>query len=181
MRVGLTGDPHMPVVDVKVFYLQMLTYNRRPVPSPRSGLTVLHAQKPSVASYRFLYDAVGKEYHWFTRGSMPDAELAAVIQHPRNEVHVLCVDGCPAGFAELDRRDACHIELVQFGLMRDYIGQGLGKYFLHWTIDKAWSYAPECFWLHTCTLDHPAALPNYQKAGFVLYKEEMIQREIENA
>jgi hypothetical protein len=28
-------------------------------------------------------------------------------------------------------------------------------------------------WLHTDTKDHPAALPNYLKAGFVLYKEEI--------
>jgi len=39
-------------------------------------------------------------------------------------------------------------------------------------------YGPKRVWLHTCTLDHPAALPNYQKAGFAIYKEEMITREI---
>jgi hypothetical protein len=49
----------------------------------------------------------------------------------------------------------------------------LGKYFLQWTIDKAWSYGPTRFWLHTCMKDHPAALPNYLKAGFAIYKEEV--------
>jgi hypothetical protein len=48
----------------------------------------------------------------------------------------------------------------------------LGRYFLQRAIDKAWSYAPRRFWLHTCTKDHPAALPNYLKAGFTIYKEE---------
>jgi GNAT superfamily N-acetyltransferase len=62
--------------------------------------------------------------------------------------------------------------------MPDFIGQGLGKYFLQWTIDKAWGYQPRRFWLHTCTLDHPAALPNYQKAGFAIYHEEKFQREL---
>jgi GNAT superfamily N-acetyltransferase len=81
---------------------------------------------------------------------------------PLNEVHVLHVDGTPAGFAELDRRIEGEIELVQFGLMPEFIGQSLGRYFLQWTIDKAWSYGPRRFWLHTCTKDHPAALPNYQ-------------------
>jgi GNAT superfamily N-acetyltransferase len=57
--------------------------------------------------------------------------------------------------------------------MQEFIGQGLGKYFLQWAIDKAWSYQPTRLWLHTDTLDHPAALPNYQKAGFVVYKEEI--------
>jgi GNAT superfamily N-acetyltransferase len=87
------------------------------------------------------------------------------------------VDGVPAGFAELDRWEDDEIELVQFGLMPEFIGQGLGKYFLQWTIDRAWSYQPRRFWLHTCTLDHPRALPNYVAAGFAIYKEEVIERE----
>jgi GNAT superfamily N-acetyltransferase len=85
-------------------------------------------------------------------------------------------EGVPAGFAELDWRIEGEIELVQFGLMPEYIGQGLGRYFLQWTIDKAWSYSPRRLWLHTCTKDHPAALPNYLKAGFEIYKEEVKDR-----
>jgi GNAT superfamily N-acetyltransferase len=168
----------MPLVDVKIYYLEMLAHNHRAVSRPRDGLAVIHAMKPTVAYYRFLYNAVGRDYRWYSRGKLPDAELAATIQHPLNEVHVLHVDGVPAGFAELDRRAEGEIELVQFGLIGDFIGQGLGKYFLQWTIDKAWSYRPNRFWLHTCTLDHSAALPNYLKAGFVVYKEEMTKREL---
>jgi GNAT superfamily N-acetyltransferase len=168
----------MPVVDVTVFYLEMLAPNHKTAAPPRDGLAVLHARKPTVAYYRFLYNAVGRDYYWYSRGKLPDAELAATVQHPLNEVHVLHVDGAPAGFAELDRRKEGEIELVQFGLMPEFVGQGLGKYFLQWTIDKAWGYRPRRFWLHTCTLDHPAALPNYLKAGFVVYKEEMIKREL---
>jgi catechol 2,3-dioxygenase-like lactoylglutathione lyase family enzyme/GNAT superfamily N-acetyltransferase len=139
---------------------------------PRDGLTVVHAQRPSVAYYRYLYDAVGREYDWTTRKRMSDAALSSILGDPRDEIHVLLVDGSPAGFAELDRRIQGEVELVQFGLMPEFIGQGLGKWFLHWTMDKAWSYAPTRFWLHTCTKDHPAALPNYLQAGFEVYKEE---------
>jgi hypothetical protein len=91
-------------VDVAVYYLEMLTPSQRTVPAPRDRLTVLHAQQPSVPYYRFLYDAVGKDYNWLSRRKLSDDELAAVIQNPLNEVHVLHVDGSPAGFAELDRR-----------------------------------------------------------------------------
>jgi GNAT superfamily N-acetyltransferase len=131
-----------------------------------------------VAYYRFLYNTVGKDYHWYSRGRLSDADLATATQNPLNEVYVLHVEGTPAGFAELDRRKEDDIELVQFGLMPEFIGQGLGRYFLRWAIDKAWSYQPRRFWLHTCTLDHPAALPNYRKAGFMIYKEETIKREV---
>jgi GNAT superfamily N-acetyltransferase len=158
-------------MNVTTYYLQMFAPPPQKVSPPRDGLAVVHATKPTVAYYRFLYDAVGREYDWTTRRKLSDTELAAILNDPRDEVHVLMADGVPAGFAELDRRIEGEIELVQFGLMPEFIGQGLGKWFLGWTIDKAWSYGPRRFWLHTCTMDHPAALPNYMKAGFTTYKE----------
>jgi GNAT superfamily N-acetyltransferase len=168
----------MESVEVTVYYLEMLAPSHDCVPTPRDGLTVLRVQSPTVPYYRSLYSAVGKDFHWLSRRKMSDEAVAAIIRNPMNELHVLHVDGTPAGFAELDRRQPDEIELVQFGLMPDFIGRGLGKWFLRWTIDKAWSYAPSRFWLHTCSLDHPAALPNYMKAGFVLFKQEPIQREL---
>jgi GNAT superfamily N-acetyltransferase len=168
----------MPIVDEKVYYLEMLSHAQRVVPLPRDDLSVIHARNPTVPYYRFLYRQVGTDYHWQSRGKLSDDELANVLGQPTNEVHVLHVAGTPAGFAELDRRQPRDIELVQFGLMPGFIGQGLGKYFLQWTIDKAWSYGPQRFWLHTCSLDHPAALPNYLKGGFRLFKEIMKKREL---
>jgi GNAT superfamily N-acetyltransferase len=148
------------------------------VAPPREGLSVIHARKPTVAYYRFLYASVGSSYNWASRRKLSDTELALLIHDPRMENHVLHVDGVPAGFAELDRRNPAEIELVQFGLVPEFIGQGLGKYFLNWTVAKAWSYGPKRFWLHTCTQDHKAALPNYLKGGFTVYKEEKKQKDI---
>ena len=168
----------MDRVDVTVFYLEMLAPSHRSVPAPQDGLTVLHVRSPSVPYYRSLYDAVGKDFNWLGRRKMSDETLAAIIGNPLDELQVLHVDGRPAGFAELDRRQVSEIELAQFGLLPDYIGQGLGKWFLQWTVDKAWSYQPSRFWLHTCTLDHPAALPNYLKAGLAMFKQEPLSREL---
>jgi GNAT superfamily N-acetyltransferase len=156
-------------------YVEMFANPRRVVPPPRAGLAVVHAQRPTIAYYRFLYDAVGSDYNWTSRKKLSNAALAAIIHDSRNEVHVLMVDGVPAGFAELDRRVEGEIEITQFGLAGEFIGQGLGKYFLQWAIDKAWSYSPRRLWLHTDTEDHPAALPNYLKRGFAVYKEELIE------
>jgi GNAT superfamily N-acetyltransferase len=166
------------IVPVTVHYLEMTGHSHQTVPPPRDGLLVLHAKRPPVAYYRFLYGEVGRDYHWYSRGRLSDRELAAAIHDPLAEVHVLHVEGVPAGFAELERRQAHEIELVQFGLTREFIGKGLGKWFLRWVIDKVWSYHPKRFWLHTCTLDHPAALPSYLRAGFTEYKRDVIQREI---
>jgi GNAT superfamily N-acetyltransferase len=154
-------------------YLQMFNHPMRVVSPPRDGLIVVHARQPSVSYYRFLYDAVGRDYDWTSRKKLSDTQLASLLSDSRTEVYVLMVDGVPAGFAEFDRRVEGEIELVQFGLIREFIGLGLGRYFLQWTIDKAWSNSPRRMWLHTCTKDHPAALPNYVKAGFTIYKEEV--------
>ncbi len=172
------GNQLLEIVDVIVYYLEMLSPSRRTTPAPCDGLSVLPVQAPTVGEYRDLYNAVGRDFHWLSRRRLSDAKLAAIIQHPLNELHVLQVAGAPAGFAELDRRKLGEIELVQFGLTREFIGQGLGKWFLQWTIDQVWSYEPRRFWLHTCTLDHAAALPNYLKAGFVQFKQESIRREL---
>lgn len=168
----------MPHLEVKTYYLEMLAPPAQSIPPPREGLIFLHAMRPTVPYYRFFYDVVGEQWHWSSRKKLSDAQVAAIIHDPKVEMHVLYFDGVPAGFAELDRRQENQIELVQFGLLPDFIGKGLGKYFLSWTLDKAWSYKPQRVWLHTCTLDHPAALPNYLKAGFRLYKEEVSQEEV---
>jgi len=165
------------LVDVTVYYLEMLSPPGREIPPPREGLTILPVEKPSVPYYRFLYDEIGRDYRWLSRRTMTDEELAAVIQHPKTRMFVMHVDGAPAGYAELDCRNADDIELVQYGLMGEFHGQRLGTWFLNWIINKVWNDNPRRFWLHTCTLDHPAALGMYRKAGFVLYKEERFRRQ----
>src|SRR5262245_3879305 len=162
-------------MSVKVTYLEMLARNEGAVPPPRDGLLVLHAKRPTVAYYRFLYDAVGGPWDWVSRKKLSDDELVRIIHDPLDEVHVLFVEGVPAGFAELDRRQGGEVELVQFGLTPEFIGRGLGRYFLRWAIDRAWGYKPRRLWLHTCDRDHPNALPTYLKAGFAVYKEELKQ------
>jgi GNAT superfamily N-acetyltransferase len=162
-------------MEVTTTYLQMFAQPPRLVEPPREGLAVVFARSPTLAFYRFLYDAVGRDWQWIDRKKLSDAELGKIIHDPLVEVHVLLADGVPAGYAELDRRTAGDIELAYFGIVPEFIGQGLGKYLLSWACAKAWSYRPNRFWVHTCTLDHEAALPNYVKAGFVIYKTETKQ------
>jgi GNAT superfamily N-acetyltransferase len=166
----------MQLLDVTVYYLEMTAPSGRVVPPPCAGLAVRHVPAPSVAFYRALYDAVGRDYHWLSRRKLSDENLAAILNDPLVEMHVLSVDGSDAGFVEFDRRTPGEVEIVQFGLSGPYHGRGLGKWFLRWAIERAWSYAPRRLWLHTCTLDHPAAVPNYLKAGFREFKQERIRR-----
>lgn len=168
-------------VAVNVYYLEMLDAPRHPPSDPPTGVCVLKVAVPTVDYYRYLYRAVGKDYHWESRGALSDGQLQASLQDPHHAVYVLHVDGSPAGYAELDLRRTDEVELVQFGLFPSYLGRGLGGWFLRWVIEKVWSAAPRRFWLHTCTLDHPAAVPNYLSQGFSQYAEERIHRTIRPA
>src|SRR6516164_2768958 len=69
---------------VKTTYLQMFIHPQRVVPAPRDGIAIVHAKKPPVAYYRFLYDAVRRENDWTSRRKLSDAELAA---DPRTQAH----------------------------------------------------------------------------------------------
>lgn len=139
-----------------------------PPPAPtRSKVALLRAVKPTVAFYRFLYDRVGAPWLWWERSKLDDEALARIVQDEGVEVYVLYVEGVPAGFAELDCRDAPEVQLSYFGLMPEFIGQGLGPYLLYSAIDIAWSqHQPTRLSVNTNTLDHARALPLYQRFGF---------------
>lgn len=170
--------PEPAMLDVTITYLQMLERPARgPAQPPRltEKIALMRAERPTVGFYRYLYNAVGAPWLWYERNQFSDEEIAAIIQDERVDVCVLYYGGTPAGYAELDFRQEREVELAYFGLVQDYIGMGLGQYLLEWAVDTAWERNPTRLWVHTCTLDHPAALPLYQKAGFVLYDQETIR------
>ena len=162
-------------------YLQMLRAPDTVVRPPVAGVAVTELVEPTVDEYRSVYRMVGEPFNWVDRLRMPDADLRSIIHAPLVEIHVLQVSGRPAGFCELDRRVAGEIEVAYFGLASEFIGQGLGKYFLNWTLHHAWTRRPSRVWLHTCDLDHQAAIPNYVKAGLEIYDTKIIEQPLEDA
>ena len=170
----MRGNPAMAAkkkarkLTARVTHLEMTArpHKTYPVPSqPRAAL--LHAEKMRVHFYRYLYEQVGKPHHWYLRRVMNDADLAAIIHADTTEISVVYANGSPAGFFELDcARKPEEVELAYFGLCSDFTGMGFGKWFLATAIDAAWAHEPAKVTVHTNTLDHPAALPMYQKLGF---------------
>ena len=161
------------VVEVVTQYLEMKARPTTPLAPPPPGVSVVRAIRPGARFYRYLYDAVGEPWQWWDRRRMSAAELAAIVDDDRVEVHVLWQEGVPAGYAELDRRNPASVELAYFGLVPEAIGQKLGPWFLQWAIHEAWRPAPvRRVWVHTCDLDHPSAVATYQGAGFTLYDEQ---------
>lgn len=145
-------------------------------PLPR-GYRVMHAKRPTRAFYLFLYTSVGRPYQWYNRLLLPAEELQELLNNDETSVWVLYYRGVPAGFAEFDLSVENETELVYFGLSCDFTGKGLGMPFLSWCIGKAFERPVNRFWLHTCNLDHPAALGLYKKAGFKIYDQDTIMQQ----
>jgi GNAT superfamily N-acetyltransferase len=160
----------MTRINDTVTYLEM--FERPPTRHllvPLGKLALMRAEGCTVSFYRYLYETVGTPWLWFERRLMSDTALAAEIAKPTTEIFVLYVGGVPAGYFELDAAQPHETELCYFGLMPEFIGRRLGPFLLNAAIEQAWSRAIERFWVHTCTFDHPRALPLYQRAGFVVY------------
>jgi GNAT superfamily N-acetyltransferase len=154
---------------VVVTYLHMLEPPAgEALPSP-PGVSLVRLT-PSVGFYRYLYESVGGPWGWTDRKALSDRDLAAILGNPRVEVWVVYVGEEPAGYFEIDRRRRGQARLVYFGLMPAFIGQGLGRWLLDAAVRIAWQGGPRRLLVNTCTLDHPAALPLYQKAGFIPYR-----------
>jgi GNAT superfamily N-acetyltransferase len=160
----------MALIADTVTYLEM--FERPPpvpAPPPLGKLALMRAEACTVAFYRFLYETVGTPWVWFERRTWSDEALAAELAKPTTEIFVLYAGGVPAGYFELDAAQPHETLLAYFGLAPDFIGRRLGPFLLNAAIENAWSRPIERFWVHTCTFDHPRALPLYQRAGFTVY------------
>jgi GNAT superfamily N-acetyltransferase len=122
--------------------------------------------------WRYLYTAVGRRYHWVDRLPWTDEQIRAYLDDPAVALWLMTVRGAPAGYFELRRDAEDGVEIVYFGLLDGFTGQGYGGPLLTAAVDRAWEQGAARVWLHTCSLDHPAAIPNYLKRGFVVTRTE---------
>ena len=121
---------------------------------------------------RYLYGEVGRLYHWIDRLPWTDDQIRAHYARPEIMLWVMYSEGAPAGYFELERHEDGSIEIAYFGLMQEFLGRGLGKHLLTVAAEQAWSDGADRVWLHTCTLDDAAAMPNYLRRGFKPFKAE---------
>jgi GNAT superfamily N-acetyltransferase len=179
--VSSEPSPITTVPDILVTtYLQMTDWTQfRPAYIHYlDGIKLMCMDAPDVDFYRFLYSSIGKQWRWRDQLSQTDEEMAALLGMPGHSVHVLYVDGAPAGYIELAQYPEgssgrfFSTEISYFGLRPNYIGRGLGKHLLSHGIAYAWNNGTQRLWVHTCNLDNPYALENYVKRGFKVYRVE---------
>jgi GNAT superfamily N-acetyltransferase len=152
-----------------VTYLEM--YEKPVGEPPASPLRLRRIESPAAEEYRHLFRLVGAPWLWFSRLIMDDSALMAIIGHPDVELHsVEDEQRGDVGILELDFREPGGCEIAFIGLLPELSGMGHGRWLLAEAVHRAWRDGVRRVHVHTCSLDHPAALPAYRRAGFTPYK-----------
>ncbi|MDG3443506.1 GNAT family N-acetyltransferase [Nitrospirillum amazonense] len=173
----LPADLPAGKLPVTVTYLEMAEPPAGPARTrPEDVDGPVHARNCPPAYYRFLYDTVGEPWLWEYRRRMAPERLAEILADPAVEVHVVSVQGVPAGYIELDAEKLASdatMDVAYFGLMPWAIGRGIGPWLLDWGVRLAWTKpSVRRLTVNTCTFDHPSALGLYQRAGFKVLRTE---------
>jgi GNAT superfamily N-acetyltransferase len=128
---------------------------------------------------RDLYFRVGEHWEWIDKRLWPDEQWKEYAAAPELRTFAAYYNDTLAGYYELRCDREGGVEIAYFGLLPEFIGQGLGGALLTSAIEEAWSrhrgIAPKRVWVHTCNRDHPQALANYQARGMVAYKVEQTE------
>ena len=159
--------------EITTYYLEMTSpADLRPSRTAAEGFHIEQARIPCPELNRFFYASIGGDWFWVDRLGWTYDQWLAWVDRPELETWVAYLDGTPAGYFELERQQDGGVELAYFGLLSRFVGRGLGGALLTATVRRAWEMGAPIVWLHTCSLDSPAALPAYQARGFQLYKQE---------
>ncbi|HET7899771.1 MAG TPA: GNAT family N-acetyltransferase [Candidatus Nanopelagicales bacterium] len=175
----LADAPGPGVVEVVVTDLEMTDPAQlRPGREPDVEATLVRAGRPSPELARFFYRAVGGDWFWVDRIPWTYDEWLAWVSAPGRELWTCWVDGTPAGYFELDPQGDA-VELAYFGLLPAFAGLGLGGWLLTRALERAWELdGVRRVWVHTCSLDGPHALANYEARGLVPVASHVELRDI---
>ncbi|MEH3022552.1 MAG: GNAT family N-acetyltransferase [Pseudomonas oryzihabitans] len=155
------------------FYLEMTSSAELREKPQRPDLQIVECEVPQPEFNRFLYALVGQAWDWTDLNSWSDDEWRALVEQEGHRTWVAYHRGAIAGYYELYRPDGRNVEIRYFGLAGTCMGLGFGGPLLSHAIRSAWNWpGTERVWVHTCTLDHPAALANYQARGLRIYQQE---------
>jgi GNAT superfamily N-acetyltransferase len=169
----------MPRVEVTRTYLELLKPDDLvAAPSADPRLRLERVEECPASLHRYLYAEVGRAYHWVDRLAWTDEETLAYLASPTVSLWVLYCAGAPAGYFELKRHTDDSVEIAYFGLLPEFARRGFGKHLLSEAVRLAWAQGAHRVWLHTCTLDDEAALPNYVARGFRPFKTENYETEV---
>jgi GNAT superfamily N-acetyltransferase len=135
---------------------------------PAVPVEIARVDDPAVN--RRMYETVGADYSWTDRLAWTPDQWGAWAA--RVETWVATVGGECAGYYELDPQGG-DVEIASFGLLPAFHGHGIGGHLLSHAIGRGFDLGgARRVWVHTCTLDGPHALANYEARGMRVYNVE---------
>ena len=181
MRAGRCSCDRLRGVqcEITIWHLEMRSIEDiRPKRVNLEHFVVRKAGLPSPELQRFLYTAVGGDWYWIDRLPWTLEQWRAWTDRPELHTFVAYLRGTPAGYYNLEEQPDGDVEIVYFGLMTQFAGQGLGGALLTDALENAWDLGARRVHVNTCSLDGPAALTNYQARGLKLFKTETKLKEL---
>ena len=171
----LLPGPVEGAVAVTVTSLEMTSVDQLvPAGSLPLGTTWLRIEADKAGHSQDFYRRVGSPWHWVDRLDWDEAQWSAWTDRPEHHLLVCRQDGEDAGYAELEQQSDGNVEIAYFGLLPEAIGRGLGRWWLAQVLAEAWRLpGTRRVWVHTCTLDGPAALATYEGRGLRPYAREV--------
>ena len=167
---------------VITYHLEMTAASQlRPARMPVAPCTVVRAEILTPELSRFFYTAVGGNWYWMMRLPWSYVDWQALSSQPGFETWYGVFRGTPIGYFELLPHHDGSVEIDSFGLLPSFIGRGFGGQLLTAAIERAWAKGANRVTVHTCSLDGPHALHNYQARGFRLVREERAERTLPDA
>lgn len=173
------NSPQQPTRDqsdtpamITTWHLEMTSSDQlKPCQRKVRETEVRQVREPCLELNRFFYETVGRAWHWADRRVWSEDTWLRYVTQKNLTTWIGYASDTPFGYFELDSQAQGNVELAMFGVLPTFIGRGLGGFLLSRAIEQAWSLGAKRVWVHTCSLDHPSALGNYQARGFSLYDE----------
>lgn len=125
-----------------------------------------------------LFVGVGLPWRWYSRLKWSPDEWKQYFNNNDSRTFLAFHKNNLVGYFELLPSKNKVVEITFFGLFPQYTGAGFGGYLLSHAIEIAWLENASKIWLHTCTADHKAALPNYLARGFKLVNQTEADEDI---
>jgi GNAT superfamily N-acetyltransferase len=162
----------MPTVEVTITYLEMEHPAMfRPAEAAPGDVTLERLDPADAEVAEQFYNDVGNDYFWLERAKWGADKWRDELETPGTEFWILSHDEEEAGFFLLTEPQPRTSEILYLGLLPGFEGRGLGGHLLSCAIERAWATGADRVLVNTCTLDHPAALPNYLARGFEVVRK----------
>ena len=169
-------------VEVVISHLELERPDALPGPARELPADVrVEREEPARAAEvaQAMYREVGGGYHWVDRAGWTLDRWRAEVDRPGVEVWTGRIGGETIGYFQL-HVDPVSVEIKYFGLAPRFTGRGLGGPLLVAAVRRALATGRDRVTLNTCTLDHPAALPNYLARGFRVVRTERVRRMLDS-